>query len=227
MAERVCPHCGSRVRPTAQFCGRCRRSLGGAPAWPPEPGHAPAPVPPSTERPPRRRVGGWVLAGLLLLALVLGAIAYERLPTPAGAAQGTGGPPAPDTPPPTPVPTPVPTPSDDVAVLAALQAHWDLIRAHRFEEAYAYLGPDLAEGESAWVSSHQQDGIADVRYAFRVRDVSGDTATVDVLTLRTVAQSAVSASNPSGCFSWTGSYVLTRLGGRWLIDRANIHSGPC
>jgi hypothetical protein len=112
-------------------------------------------------------------------------------------------------------------------VLRATEGHWEAIRNHRFDEAYAYLGPNLATGQSSWVSAHERDGISDVLYSFNVRGVTGDTATVDIVRLQTKAQSATSAANPAGCLSWTGNYVLVRQADRWLINQANLASSPC
>lgn len=220
--ETYCPRCAAPVRLTARYCGHCRAELrpvrGGA---------------------RRRSVALPVLIGLLVALLGLGGVgAYARVravvsaPSPrlaqapaAAPDVGSTAPISTVTPQPAPPPTPVPTPAE--AVLAVVQAHWDAIRDHRFEEAYAYLGPSLATGESNWVGSHRRDGITDIRYEFRVRDVSGDVATVDVVTLRTTAQSSQAGDNPSGCLSWSGSYGLVRQGGRWLIDQVHLSSTPC
>jgi hypothetical protein len=126
-----------------------------------------------------------------------------------------------------PVATPTPTPSQADAVLTAVQSHWDAIRSHRFDEAYGYLGPHLATGQASWVSAHEHDGITGIDYQFSVRDVNGDTATVDIVRLQTRAQSAVSGTNVDGCLSWTGNYVLVRQYDRWLINQANVSSTPC
>jgi hypothetical protein len=108
-----------------------------------------------------------------------------------------------------------------------VQSHWDAIRSHRFDEAYAYLGPNLATGQASWVSAHDRDGITGIDYRFSVRDVSGDAATVDIVRLQTRAQSAVSGANPEGCLSWAGNYVLVRQYDRWLINQASLSSAPC
>src|SRR5262249_12172066 len=103
------------------------------------------------------------------------------------------------------------------------------IRQHRFTDAYAYLGPDLTatQPESQWITSHEQDGITEVEYDFRVVDVSGDDAVVEVVRLQTIAVSARTSGNPSGCLVWSGTYGLVRAGGRWLIDQVHITSAPC
>jgi len=134
---------------------------------------------------------------------------------------------------PTVAPTEAPTPAvpnlaaDRAAVLSAIDSHWDAIRAHDFETAYRYLAPNTAGGEASWVSAHQQDGIVDVRYDFAVDQVTGDTATVEILTLQTVAQGDQTSANPAGCLNWTGTCTLTRVGDRWLISRAALNSAPC
>jgi hypothetical protein len=177
------------------------------------------------------------LLGLLLVGLAGGVGAYTKLGW-GPVAPGTPASNRPSTltqpPPPSPVDTPIvpvstetPTPSAEAAVLRAMQGHWDAITSGRFDEAYAYLGPNLAKGQASWVSSHERDGISDIHYTFSVRDVNGDTATVDILNLQTKAQSARTASNPEGCLRWSGNYVLVRQSERWLINQANVSSTPC
>lgn len=229
---RYCPRCGAAVRSSARYCGRCQAEL------PSRVGAAPAPALAAFGR---RRRYGWAVVAVLVVLLPAGVVAYLELSgraavsSSAPAAKVAVTPTSYPTPYPTSTPTPYVTPTatptpvstDETAVLTAVQDHWDAIRDHRFQDAYAYLGPDLATGESQWVSSHENDGITGVLYQFRVRDVSGDTATVDVVLLQTRAGSAQSGSNPNGCLSWTGSYGLIRQGNRWLIDQAHISPSPC
>jgi hypothetical protein len=243
--ERFCPRCGAPARRTARFCGKCRAELR-------QPAHSPtASNPPFAARPHSQRASAkgpglasrirWTpvaVTGLLLLVLSAGVGAYVIVgrgsPLPTGRSgvavdtpSNTVASPTPDTTPTLPFSTVPPTPAAEGAVLASVQGHWDAIRDHRFEEAYAYLGPNLATGQSAWVSSHQRDLISDVQYHFIVRDVNGDVATVDVQKLQTRAQSAQSSANPEGCLIWTGTYVLIKQGDRWVINQANVASRPC
>jgi ribosomal protein L40E len=214
-ASWYCGRCGARAEPDAVFCGRCGGDLGPA---------------------PRRRSRGRAPAVIIAALIAAGAVAVYLELRPAShatasAPSASGGVPA--TAMPTPIPTPVrippPTPSDDSLALTTMNGHWDAIREHRFSDAYEYLGPDLVaiHPRSDWITSHERDGIGDVQYRFRVRGVSGDSATVDIVALRTVAASAVKPGNPTGCVSWTGDYVLIRQGGRWLIDQANLSPGSC
>jgi hypothetical protein len=231
--DRYCGRCGAPARLTASFCGQCSaelRPLAGAP------------------RAPRGLSVTRFLVPVIVGAIVLGGAgvgAYAKLRpgSPAAIVQPeptsripTNEPALAPTETPISVPTPTtyPTPSvapsslESNAVLSVVQDHWNAIRDHRFVEAYAHLGPGLAtDSQSVWVSNHQRDGISDVQYDFLVRDVSGDAATVDIRTLRTWAQSAQDGGNPSGCLSWTGSYVLVRPAGRWLINQAHLTSAPC
>jgi len=61
-----------------------------------------------------------------------------------------------------------------------------------------------------------------VRFSGRVQSSSGITATIEVTAL-------VVRSKQSGCQSWTGSYLLSQPDDLdvWLIQRADIMSGPC
>jgi hypothetical protein len=93
----------------------------------------------------------------------------------------------------------------------------DNIRDHRFADAYAYLGPDVAKGKDTWISSHEQDGITDVQYDFSVSGVTGRPG--DHCGLRT--------ATPTGCLAWSASYRLIRQDGCWFIDRVDISSTPC
>jgi hypothetical protein len=158
-------------------------------------------------------------------------VAPVALPTPSADPTGISSPSAglAATPSAAPNSAPSPTPSNEDLALGALKSHWDAIRDQRFEDAYAYLGSNLAaqHPRSDWISSHASDGISDVRYDFRVRDSTGNAVTVDIVTLRTEASSAANAANPTGCLSWTGSYVLIRQGESWLIDQARLASGSC
>jgi hypothetical protein len=201
--------------PTAHFCGKCGEELRpAAEGWRGESG-------------PGRLV--LVLAAVALVLGTAGAYLWLRPSTGASPAEQSAVTPAAPAPvrDSTPTATPAPTPRDEDAVLAAVQGHWDAVREHRFEDAYAYLGPDLGFDESQWVASHESDGISGVRYQFSVRDIGFDTATVDIVVLQTTAQSAESAANPTGCLSWTGSYELIEQGDRWLIDQAHLTSGAC
>ena len=55
---------------------------------------------------------------------------------------------------------------------------------------------------------------------FSASNLSGDTGTVNVDSLRTV-------DNANGCQTWTGNYSMVRQNGVWLIDWANLNSQGC
>jgi hypothetical protein len=115
--------------------------------------------------------------------------------------------------------TGAPLSADDEAALASINGHWKAIANHRFADAYGYLGPALASGQSTWVSNHQGDGITSVSYAFHVVQNDGSAATVAVDQLRTV--------DVHGCERWSGDYAMTKQNGRWLINGTTIHATPC
>ena len=66
-----------------------------------------------------------------------------------------------------------------------------------------------------------------VTHIFSVREISGDSATLDVTALQTRADGDETSSNPSGCLNWSGSYTMKKQSGRWLISRAQISPAPC
>ena len=157
--------------------------------------------------------------------------AWQTAPQPVSGSScdsGTSsGPQATVPPPPSPtpqVPTPqVPTPSapsDEQVVLDVVNQHWENIKNHNFSAAYQDLGPNLASGESSWVSGQEAAGITGVSYQFSVAWVNGDNARVDIVQLQT--QDA-----QSGCSNWTGHYGMARIAGSWLINIVALQQQAC
>lgn len=251
-ADRYCPRCGSPGRPDAQFCGKCGTRTGAAGR---KPDPAQVVEPRVTERPTEVRLdhtweprsAATSLRKVLLVCACLvavgtiggvGAFALGRQAPPAS--NGTTGVRPIGSSDNTPIgspttasaATPIAAPaaggtSDEAAVLAAIDGHWEAIKNQQFEYAYTFLAPNLATNEAAWVSAHESGGIIDVTYDFAVESVTGDSATVDVIALQTRAQSDQTTSNPAGCLNWTGTYAMARQGNRWLITRAQITPAPC
>ena len=105
-----------------------------------------------------------------------------------------------------------------------MEDYWSAIDRNDFPTAYSYYSEHerqtQAGGESSWIRGHEQEGIQSATGTFSVGDISGDQATVNVDSLRTV-------DNAHGCQTWTGSYSMVRQSGTWLIDQANLDNHPC
>ena len=114
------------------------------------------PAPPGEPEEPKapKRWALWVLAGVIVGALLVGAgVWISRDPSPAPAPTATPSPsptptpsptatPSPSpTPTPTATPTPAPAPTDDVE--RAVTLHWNLIEQGRYRLAYDALAPGL------------------------------------------------------------------------------------
>ena len=109
--------------------------------------------------------------------------------------------------------------SETRAVADTIQRHFSLISEHNFSAAYALLAPSLQSGESSWVASHREDGIYSVKVAVSPKLESSDSATATIVNMET--------HDAHGCKSWSGSWGLTKIAGRWRISESNISSNPC
>ena len=69
-------------------------------------------------------------------------------------------------------------------------------------------------------NAHATNPLQSESVKLRPRPVNADTATVDIVTLKTIG-------TRSGCQTWEGSYQLLQSRGRWLIDDARITPTSC
>ncbi|MDX8152100.1 hypothetical protein SK069_10885 [Patulibacter brassicae] len=105
-------------------------------------------------------------------------------------------------------------------VRGAIRRHWSMIEAGRYEEAYALLGPNLQTSMPRWVAEHRADALSSASLTLGTPDIRSSTrASVPVLSMRTVAN--------SGCYRWSGSYDMVRVGGVWRIDRSTLTRSAC
>jgi serine protease Do len=127
----------------------------------------------------------------------------------------------------TPLPPP-PQPSGDVAAVEdAITNHWNLIRQHRYEEAYDSFSPRLQSRftRAGWVADKVRDQpkVSAIDFPGGV-SVNGDTADANV-GFTTVGRET--SSTNTGCNVWNGTYHLFRVGGRWLIDDSHLTPSSC
>lgn len=106
------------------------------------------------------------------------------------------------------------------APLQALDGYWLAISAHNFAGALRYVVPSVVGSAFRFVSSEHSEGVHSAQFQGRVISQRGSTATVRIVSLTTHNQRY-------SCRTWTGTYKLSRRGGRWLIQRANITPAPC
>jgi hypothetical protein len=166
----------------------------------------------------------WVLAGVAAVLVVgVGAwILLERSDAPAP--RGSSTPAATVTASPAPVtPTATATPVDPAGdVERAVEEHWSLILAGRYEDAYETFAPTFQarNDRAGWIQAREEDGLSSVEVESHAQvDPSGSTAHTAVVAMRTVAT--------SGCFTWTGSYGLQLVEGAWRIADSNLTRQPC
>ncbi len=116
------------------------------------------------------------------------------------------------------------TPGSQRASLGPLQTvehYWRAIASQNFEAAYRDLVPGaVSQSESTFVSQEQQSQIQSAKFSGSLTSASKTAATVAVDSLTTT-------DGQYGCRTWTGSYQMTRLNGRWRIARASITPSPC
>ena len=102
----------------------------------------------------------------------------------------------------------------------AVRRHWSLIESGQYSAAFSLLASSATTAsESTWVSEHAEDALTEADLSVSASLTSPTTARVDVLSLRTVAN--------SGCFTWTGSYDVAKSGGAWKIAKANLTRSDC
>ena len=193
------------------------------------------PAPPGEPEEPKapKRWPLWVLAGVIVGALLVAAgVWISRDPSPAPAPTATPSPsptptpsptatPSPSpTPTPTATPTPAPAPTDDVE--RAVTLHWSLIEQGRYRLAYDALAPGLQARipRAGWIRAQRQDRLSDVSLEPTAElGPEPGTARVAVASMRTEAN--------SGCFTWTGAYELQFIDGVWRISGSKLTRRPC
>jgi hypothetical protein len=104
-------------------------------------------------------------------------------------------------------------------VAGTIRRHFALISEHKFSAAYALLAPGLQTGESSWVASHRGNGIFKVTVAVDATVHSATSASASIVKMTTL--------DGEGCKSWSGSWGLTKIAGRWRISEANVTPTRC
>ncbi|MDQ3942949.1 MAG: PASTA domain-containing protein, partial [Actinomycetota bacterium] len=103
-------------------------------------------------------------------------------------------------------------PSEETAVAAAVQGHYEAIGRGDFQEAYSYFGPTMRSqyGEADWIAAEQSYEIqSSTIHSLTVDEVSSTTATA------TVDVSFVdNTGNPRFVIVWS----LVKEGGQWKLD---------
>jgi hypothetical protein len=103
-------------------------------------------------------------------------------------------------------------PSEEAAVAAAVQGHYEAIGRGDFEGAYSYFGPTMRSqyGEASWISAEQSYEIrSSTIHSLTVDEVAETTATA------TVDVSFVdNTGNPRFVIVWS----LVKEGGQWKLD---------
>lgn len=106
------------------------------------------------------------------------------------------------------------------AAESAVRRHWALIESGQYSSAFNLLASSASTAsQSAWIAEHEEDDLSSADVSVSASLTSPTTARVNVLRLRTVAN--------SGCFTWAGSYDVAKLGGTWRITKANLSRSPC
>jgi len=116
-----------------------------------------------------------------------------------------------------------PPPDPVVDPVSVVSEHWSNRAADGLRTAWDALTPGLQSrtgGFSRWESDHQADGLYSVSFQGHVSSNSRGRASVVVDQLITEAAS-------SGCNSWSGSYDLVVMDGRWRISGVNLDSSSC
>jgi hypothetical protein len=105
--------------------------------------------------------------------------------------------------------------------LTVVSHYWQDIGKHRFKVAYGYLAPNsIAQTQSQFVAGERGEGIKSARFAGATTSVSESVARVEI-------KSLVTRDSRHGCREWTGSYGMSALDGRWLIQTAEIQPQRC
>lgn len=105
--------------------------------------------------------------------------------------------------------------------LQTVEHYWRAIAGQNFQVAYRDLAPGaVPQSETTFVSQEQQTKIGSANFSGSLTSASKTAATVAVTSLTTT-------DGQFGCRTWSGSYQLTRLNGRWRIARASITPSPC
>lgn len=107
--------------------------------------------------------------------------------------------------------------AEKAAVENTVERHWQLIESGQYDAAFDTLA--IPQSRAGWVAEHQKDSLSSVDVAVSATVHSSTSATAQILTLRTVAN--------SGCFTWSGSYDMTKSGGSWKISKSNLSRSPC
>lgn len=116
-------------------------------------------------------------------------------------------------------PLPTPGPVD------ALRRHFALLERGQYAAAATDLTSTLMNdpsigGTATWIAGQEADPLSSAQLNTAPAVISGDSATVQVYSL--VTQAAA-----SGCNAFSGSYGLTRYGGRWLISSVDLSKSSC
>jgi hypothetical protein len=105
--------------------------------------------------------------------------------------------------------------------LTPVETYWSAINGQHFAVAYRQLGlGSLSMDEYRFVLYEQGVGIYKARFAGRVASISGQQAVVAV-------RSLVTEDRQFGCRAWSGKYLVSETGDKWLIARAEIASVAC
>ena len=105
--------------------------------------------------------------------------------------------------------------------LQTVEHYWHAIASQNFKAAYRELAHgSVSQGETTFVSQEQQARIESATFSGSLTSASKTAAIVAVDSLTTT-------DGQYGCRTWSGSYQLTNLGGRWQIARASISPSPC
>lgn len=116
-----------------------------------------------------------------------------------------------------------PPPDPLVDPVSVVSEHWANRQAGDLSTAWDALTPGMQSrigGFSRWESDHQTDGLYLADFQGHVGSNDRGRATVVVDSLTTQAAS-------SGCNSWTGSYDLMVMDGRWRISAVSLDRTPC
>jgi hypothetical protein len=103
-------------------------------------------------------------------------------------------------------------PSEEAAVAAAVQGHYEAIGAGNFEEAYSYFGPTFRSqhDQASWIAGEQSYEIqSSTIHSLQVGEVLGTTATATV---------EVSFVDSTGTPRFVIVWGLLKEGGRWRLD---------
>jgi hypothetical protein len=169
---------------------------------------------PEEPRTPHRRLLWALVAAIVVALLAVAALWLSRDPSPAPQPTPTATATA------SPTPTPTITPAEEVEGAVAL--HWGLIRQGEYADAYDALSPRLRAQvpRAAWIEAQERDRLSEVSVEVRAElGPSPTTARAVVTALRTQAN--------SGCFDWTGAYLLERVGDVWRIAGSKLTRRPC